>query len=400
MRGRRPVRPKASREIAILRTRLADAEGALRAVQKGEVDAVVVSGSGGSKVFTLTGAEHAYRVLIETMNEGALALTADKMILYANRRFSGMVKCPLEQVIGSSLRRFLSAEDRATLRMHLRRASKLGAQFQVMLIASDGTKMPVQISIRPMEGNSLKHKTVGVVVTDMTEIRRNEELLRALTKRVVQVQEAERGRVAFELHDNITQLVCAVLFRSQALADKLSPCDGTSKKEAMRLREMLGKTAEEVERISHNLGPTVLDNLGLATALDDAGAHFAEKTGVPVDVACVKLTARMPADTELALYRILQEALRNVEKHAYARHVKVKLSRRGKFVRLAISDDGVGFEPERRPARRKGKGGLGLLSMRERAGYVGAAFKVTSKRRAGTEIEILVPTTVRAAAPG
>ena len=161
---------------------------------------------------------------------------------------------------------------------------------------------------------------------------------------------------------------------------------------------MLGKTAEEVERISHNLGPTVLDNLGLATALDDAGAQFAEKTGVPVDVACVKLTARMPADTELALYRILQEALRNVEKHASAHHVKVNLSRRGEFVRLAISDDGVGFEPEPRPVRRKGKNGLGLLSMRERAGYVGAAFKITSKRRTGTEIEILVPLTASVAA--
>ena len=170
MRGRRPELRKASREIAVLRTRLADAEGALRAVRNGEVDAVVVSGSGGSKVFTLTGAEHAYRVLIETMNEGALALTADKMILYANRRFAGMVKCPLEQVIGSSLRRFLSAEDRATLQTHLKRASDSGAQFQAMLVAGDGTKMPVQISIRPMEGSSLRHRTIGVVVTDMTEI--------------------------------------------------------------------------------------------------------------------------------------------------------------------------------------------------------------------------------------
>ena len=99
--------------------------------------------------------------------------------------------------------------------------------------------------------------TIGMVVTDMTEARRNEELLRALTHRVVQAQEAERGRVALELHDNITQLLCAILVRSQTLADKLPARDGPSKREAMKLREMLGQTAEEVERISRNLRPSV-----------------------------------------------------------------------------------------------------------------------------------------------
>ena len=152
MRGGRPSPPKANRELAALRSRLANAEAALRAVRNGEVDAVVVSGKGGSRVFTLAGAEHSYRVLIETMNEGALALTADKMILYANQRFAGMVKRPLEQVIGSSMRRFLSAEDRALLKTHLKRASESGAKFQVMLIAGDGSRMPVQISLRPMGG--------------------------------------------------------------------------------------------------------------------------------------------------------------------------------------------------------------------------------------------------------
>ncbi len=80
------------------------------------MDTVVVAGKKGPQVFTLQGAEHAYRVLIESMNEGALTLTADKMILYANQCFARMVKCPLEQVMGSSFRRFLSAADRAALR--------------------------------------------------------------------------------------------------------------------------------------------------------------------------------------------------------------------------------------------------------------------------------------------
>jgi PAS domain S-box-containing protein len=379
-----------SGELAKLHTRLADAEETLRAIRTGEVDTVMVAGKEDSQVFTLEGAEHAYRVLIESMNEGALTLTADKVILYANQCFARMVKCPLEQVMGSSFRRFLSAEDRATLRPLLKRAAKSGSKIQVLLHAGDGSKMPAQISIRPLAMNGFNRATIGLVVTDMTEARRTEEQLRALTHRVVQVQEAERGRVALELHDNITQLLCAILVRSQTLANKLLTRDGPAKREAVKLREMLGQTAEEVERISRNLRPSVLDELGLVAALRATSTEFAERTGVSVKLACAQLTARLPADTELALYRILQEALGNVEKHARARHVIVRLRLRT-FVELAINDDGIGFDPEHHAARRKGKGGLGLLSMRERATYAGGAFTVKSVRGAGTEIEVRIP---------
>jgi len=382
------TRPAPSRELAELRVRLADTLETLRAIRAGEVDTVVVAGKQGDQVFTLQGAEHAYRVLIESMNEGALTLTVDKTILYANQCFAKMVKCPLEQVTGSSFRRFISAEDRALLRPLIRRADKSGSKIQVLLMAGDGSQMPVQISIRLLAKNGFKHAPVGLVVTDMTEARRNEEMLRALTHRVVQVQEAERGRVALELHDDITQLLIAVLFRSQALADKLSARDGPAKKEAMKLREMLGQAAREVERISRNLRPSVLDQLGLVAVLRDTSTEFAHRTGVLVKLACVQLVARLPADTELALYRILQEALKNVEKHARASHVTVHLTQQGAFIQLAIHDDGIGFD---HLARRKGKGGLGLLGMRERASYVGGTLKIKSVRRGGTEIEVLIP---------
>ncbi len=380
-----------ARELTRLRARLAEAGETLRAIRTGEVDTVVVAGKQGPRVFTLQGAEHAYRVLIESMNEGALTLTADKTILYANQRFARMIKCPLEQVTGGSFRRFLSAADRTTLRPLLKRADISGSKIQVQLQAGDGSKIPVQISIRPLARNGFNRATIGMVVTDMTEARRNEDMLRALTHRVVQAQEAERGRVAFELHDNITQLLCAILVRSQTLADKLSARDGSLKGEAITLREMLGETAEEVERISRNLRPGVLDQLGLAVVLRDTSTEFADRTGVSVKLACVRLTARLPAYTELTLYRILQNALENVEKHARARHVTVRLTKPGHSVQLTIKDDGIGFDPDQPPFRRKGKGRLGLLSMRERATSVGGALTVKSTRRTGTEIGVRIP---------
>ena len=389
-RGQPSSRPAPSRELAELRARLADAEETLRAIRTGEVDTVVVAGKQGPQVFTLKGAEHPYRILIESMNEGALTLTADAVILYANQCFARMVERPLEQVMGSSFRRFLSVADRAALRPLLQRTAKSGSKIQVRLHAGDGSQMPVQISLRPTARQGVDRAAIGMVVTDLTEARRTEELLRALTHRVVQVQEAERGRVARELHDGITQLLCGILFHSQALVNSLSARDGPAKGAAMKLRTMAGQTAEEVERISHNLRPSVLDQLGLVAALRATSKEFAERTGVLVKLACVELTARLPTDTELTLYRILQEALRNVEKHARARHVTVSLRQRT-FVQLVIKDDGIGFDPEHHPARRKRKGGLGLLSMRERASYVSGAFKIKSARGAGTAIEVRIP---------
>jgi len=392
-RSRNSSVSEASPETAELRVRLAEAEETLRAIRSGEVDAVMVAGKQGNQVFTLEGAEHAYRMLIEFMNEGALEMTPDKTILYANKCFARMVKHPLEQVIGSSFRRFLSTEDQTMFRRFLKQADGSGAKIQVIIIAGDGSRMPAQISIRPLPRNGFKHAPFGVVVTDMTDARRNEELLRALTRRVVQAQEEERGRVAFELHDNITQLLCAVVFRSQALADNLPGRNGSSKREAIKLRDMLGKTADEVERISTNLGPSLLGNIGLGAVLRAARTEFANRTGLLVRLTCAGLTARMPAEIELALYRIFQESLRNVEKHARARHVTVLFKQQDSFVQMVINDDGVGFDPDSHPARRKRIGGLGLLSMRERATYVGGSLKIDSNRRAGTHIELRIPLT-------
>ena len=378
-------------ELTALRSRLAEATDTLRAIRMGEVDSVVISGKKGNQVFTLEGAEHAYRVLIESMNEGALTLTADKTILYANDCFARMAKCPLEQVIGSSFRRFLSMADLTLLRPLLLKEGQAGSKIQVLLKAGDDSQIPVQISIRPLSKNDFNQATIGMVVTDMSETRRAEELLRALTHRVVQVQEVERGRVALELHDNITQLLIAILLRSQTLTDSLSGQNKPVKKEALKLHTLLGEAAEEVERISRNLRPGTLELLGLVATLRATSHEFSERTEVPVHLSCVSLKARMPVETELALYRILQEALKNVGKHAHAKNVTVSLTKKPGMVQLTIKDDGIGFDSDHREIRRNKKGGLGLLGMQERANFVGGSLTVKSLRLQGTEIQVRIP---------
>jgi len=387
----RSSRPKPYRELAALRARLLEAEETLRAIQSGGVDALVVAGRHGPRVYTLEGAEHAYRVLIESMNEGALTLTAGAVILYANQCFATMVKRPLEQIMGYSFQRLLPAADQAALQAFLKRATRSGSRLQVSLHAGDGTHVPAQISIRPLPKNSFQGATFGMVVTDMTEPRRSQETLRVLSHRLAQAQESERGRLALELTDNITQPLVVILFRLQALVDKLPAQEWPARGEVVKLSELLGRTAEEVERISRNLLPSVLKNLGLVAALRAANEEFVKRTGMRIKLACTQLRPRPPAEAKLALYRIFEEALRNIEKHARARHVTVRLTQRGSIAQLVIKDDGIGFDPDHTPARRKEDEGFGVLRMRERVAFLGGILTIKSAQRAGTEIKVRIP---------
>ncbi len=385
-----PARQTPAREIAVLRARLAESEATLRAIRSGEVDSVVVAGRTGDRVFTLEGAEHAYRMLIESMDEGALTLTGDKLILFANRSFARMVKYPLEQVVGSSFCRFLSPADQTALRTMIKRSALTGSKLPMSLLARDGTSLPVQISVQEITQDRKHHFTLGMLVTDLTESRRTEELLRALTHRVVQVQETERSRVALELHDHITQPLVAVHFRSQVLAARLTLRNDPARREAVELREQLGTTAREVERISRDLRPGVLEQLGLDAVLYTTLREFTERTGVSVTRAAAPTLGRLRPVIELALYRILQEALKNTERHARARHVTVALTQSVHLVELIIKDDGIGFAAKQHAARRKGKRVLGLLGMQERAAYVGGTLTIKSAPRSGTEITVSI----------
>ena len=397
--ARRLLSSARSGELAGLRFRLAEAEQTLRAIYRGDVDAVVVASKHGRRVFTLQGAEHAYRVLIESMNEGALTMTAGAVIIYANRHFGEMVKRPLNKVMGSSFLDFLATDGRAAIRPLLKQTDRSGSRIQLRLKAGDGSHLPVKLSLRRLAKNGFRHAPIGMVVTNMAETQRIEELLRALTHRVVQAQENERGRVALELHDRLTQLHCAIILHSQALAAKLSARDKPLRKQARQLRKMAGKAAKELARISRNLRPSVLDELGLVDILPATTAEFTDWTGVPVKLVCEALTERLPADTELVLYRILQEALENVRKHARANHVTVQLAKQDHVVLLTIKDDGIGFNPVPGSAKRQRKGDLGLLGMRERAISMGGALTVKSVPRAGTKIEVRIPVPPRAAKP-
>jgi two-component system cell cycle sensor histidine kinase/response regulator CckA len=163
-------------EIEELRTRLQEAEETLNAVRSGEVDAIVVSGLRGEQVFTLTGAERVFRVLVETMNEGAASLNQEGLTIYCNQRFSEMIKTPLEKVIGTPMRQFIRPSDLPAFDSLLEKGSQKNCKGEVAFINNDGTELPVLLSISALQGDNAN--IFNIVITDLTAQKQIEEELR------------------------------------------------------------------------------------------------------------------------------------------------------------------------------------------------------------------------------
>jgi PAS domain S-box-containing protein len=163
-------------EIEGLRTRLKEAEETLIAVRNGEVDAIIVSGKQGEQVFTLPGAERVFRVLIETMNEGAASLNQEGLIIYCNQRFAEMIKTPLEKVIGAPLRRFILPSDIPVFDSLMDKRLQENRKGEVALANSDGTALPALLSISALQKDGADIR--NIIVTDLTEQKHVEEELR------------------------------------------------------------------------------------------------------------------------------------------------------------------------------------------------------------------------------
>lgn len=226
----------------------------------------------------------------------------------------------------------------------------------------------------------------GTVIT-IRERRLADAKLKALTQRIVDTQEEERGRVARELHDSVSQMLVGVRYtlelarRRQAMGHP-----GASDSLAQGI-EALGSTIQEVRRISRDLRPGVLDDLGLGPALQSLTEEFGRRTGIAVRFETVVFRNRLDKEAKIALYRIAQEALTNIERHSGASEVSVLVRGTRSGAILRIEDNGRGMPPDR------GTGpGLGLRNMAERMEQLDGTLRILSSR-AGTTIEAVVPLT-------
>jgi two-component system, NarL family, sensor kinase len=227
------------------------------------------------------------------------------------------------------------------------------------------------------------------LLINLNEQRKADAKLRAMARQIVGSQEAERARVARELHDGVSQWLVSVKYVFESALDRARRTPGAPEVVATleagveRLREVLG----EVRRISHDLRPALLDDLGLAPALEHLAREWSERSGVAVETACGD-PGELPEAVATALFRVAQEALGNVERHAQAKRVHLSLTRADERLRLELLDDGRGFDTE--ALARSPRAGLGLTHMRERVESLGGRFELSSGA-AGTLLAVVFP---------
>jgi len=228
------------------------------------------------------------------------------------------------------------------------------------------------------------------MVLNLRERRLADAKLKQLTQRIIDIQEEERGRVARELHDGISQMLVGVRYALELTRRKLggNPAVSDSLNKGI---DGLGSTIQEVRRISRDLRPGVLDDLGLGPALQSLTDDFSTRTGIITELETVVFRNRLDPEARIALYRIAQEALNNIERHAEAKNVQIVLKGHRKGAMLRIRDDGVGMIWPR-PVRRQ-NAGLGLRNMQERIEQLGGTLRILSARtgQTGTVIEAQVP---------
>lgn len=210
--------------------------------------------------------------------------------------------------------------------------------------------------------------------------------LRKLASQVIDAQDQERARIARELHDSAAQSMTAVVLQ---LAAAVRDCaDPVLAGRLDELRQLTVNALEEVRALSHSIHPQVLDDLGLPAALEWLGRHSSQSAGIQVTVDVPDDMDALPAIAAAALYRIAQEALNNVVRHAAATSVIVRLRRDDAMATLEVRDDGRGFELRDAERRRPG---MGLFSMQERMALVDGTWRVVSAPGAGTQVIATVP---------
>jgi len=389
--GKKGKAPRDAADLTDLRRRLRVAEDTLRALRTGDVDALVVTRAGDQQVVTLQDADLPYRILLEQMYAGAVTLTPDGVVVYCNRRFGDLVHLPVARIAGAELSRLVAPASRAAIQTLLTQAHGAETRGEVEFRGARDSPVAVEVTFAPLRltGSERVSGVIGIVV-DVSERKRHEALRTRLIEQVMTAQDQERARVARELHDETGQSLTALLVGLRAVEQARSVPEAIAI--AQRLREMAAGTLRDVGRLARGLHPSVLDHLGLAVAATRLVQEFARQHGIAEDTRVEGLDAGPPVPLlESTIYRVLQEALTNVAKHARASRISVLLVRTDHVVELQVRDDGVGFDPTSRTGAPTANGGLGLQGMRERATLLGGALTIESSRGHGAVITARFP---------
>jgi len=342
--------------------------------------------------------ENRLRLVIGTIPTMAWSLLPDGAVDFVNQRWLEYTGLSLEEALADA-NRIVHPEDLPSVMEKWRRDMAVGEQceYEIRLRRADGEYRWFLVRTAPLrdeQGNIVKWYGTS---TDITERKNSENALRdsgaqlqALTRRLVELQESERKDFARQLHDRIGPTLTSLSINLKLIKDALPPA----------LRQALAHTLADsrtqvreatlaMRDVMGNLRPHSLDDHGLLAALHWYVNEFTRRAGIAVSVHGSQGSERARPEVELALFRIAQEALNNVAKHAHATSVVISFGSAGSEWRMSVVDDGVGLRPHEasQPST-----GLGLVTMRERAQAIGGRFNVEGLPQGGTRITVQVPT--------
>ena len=391
-KGRETGTAALRRRVAELSARLEEAEETLSSIHRGEVDAVIVAGPAGNKVFTLQGADHAYRIFLEDMREGAVTLTQGGLILYANQGFSNIVGAPLEQVIGSTIFRYLSSSDGEVLRDSLSDTIAAGTRSEVSFESPRG-RVPVLLSLSALPARY--PPALCMVVTDITDrkraeegLRRSRETLRSFSGRLQSLLEEERTRISREIHDELGQSLAALkldlsMIRRKILSEGLAEQSGKVHEAELAVIRII----RTVRKIATELRPGILDELGIVAAIEWVAKDFQRRAGIICEVSGRGADQVSDPVLSTAIFRIVQEALTNVSRYSAASKVKVRLVRKGDTLIVDVRDNGIGIMEGKIIDPKS----LGLIGIRERVLLLGGEALISGKPGEGTLVRVILP---------
>jgi signal transduction histidine kinase len=312
-----------------------------------------------------------------------------------------MFRCRRAEALSSTLERFLPARFRAAHAGQIGRFGatgitnrRMGDATTLWALRADGEEFPIEASIS--QANEGGHRLYTVILRDVPRrkksvdwLARQQDELRELSARVLEAREEEKTLLARELHDELGQLLTAMKMNLAWVRERLPPGNPELGARAAQMDAVLDRTVASVRRISADLRPLMLDDLGLPDAIAWLAEEFSKNTGIACHLSAPPEGTLDNVDGKVAitLYRVLQESLTNVARHSGARASRVSIAESGAMLQLEVEDDGRGIVE----ADLAGKRSLGLKGLRERVRYIGGEVEIGPAPRGGTRVRVRVP---------
>ncbi|MGA9208098.1 MAG: PAS domain S-box protein [Terriglobales bacterium] len=331
---------------------------------------------------TIERAVKAQAAALDAANDAIWVAGLDEKITYWNKGAERLYGWAKEEALGKSPHQLLRTKFPVPFEEIAKQRQGGGWHGELVHTKRDGTA--VTVASRWTTLKDAQNRPAGwlEINIDVTERRRAEESLRALSGRLLQIRDEERRRLARELHDSAGQILAALSMNLTPLeseARRAAPTAAQAIKESLGLIDQLSR---ELRTLSHLLHPPLLDEVGLASALRLYLEGFAERSKIKVDFECPDDFGRLPQDVETAMFRMVQECLTNIHRHSGSPVARVLLSRSDHEVRLEVEDEGKGIPPEKRRVMDSGgMPGVGIGGMRERIRQLGGTLEISSNGR-------------------